>query len=231
MSEVAQPTPTAPADPVAAIKAIKPRLRGVIHHRAFYVSLIAGVLLVAFAASSTRALVSAIIFAGSVSALLGVSALYHRGDWQHSVRMKLRRLDHSMIFLLIAGTYTPFALLVLEGTLSTVLLIVVWTCAILGSVMELALAESSKWIMAIVCIGLGWISVIVLPQIAREIGVVGTTLLAIGGVAYTAGAIIYALQKPNPVPQIFGYHEVFHVLVVVAIAAQYAAIAFFVMPA
>jgi hemolysin III len=231
MSEIAHDTPPAPPEPVAALKAIKPRLRGVVHHRAFYVSLLAGALLIAFAASSTRSLVAAAIFAVSVSALLGVSALYHRGDWQHNVRMRLRKLDHSMIFLLIAGTYTPFALLVLEGTLSTVLLIVVWTCALLGSLMELALAESSKWIMAIVCIGLGWISVIVLPQIASEIGFVGTALLAIGGIAYTAGAIIYALQKPNPVPQIFGYHEVFHVLVVVAIAAQYAAIAFFVMPA
>jgi hemolysin III len=230
MSQAVQPSSSASAEPGAAIKAIKPTLRGVIHHWGFYISLVAGVLLIVFATSSTRTVVAAAIFACSVSALLGVSALYHRGDWQHSVRMKLRRLDHSMIFMLIAGTYTPFALLVLEGTVSTVLLVVVWTCAILGSVMELALAESSKWIMAIVCIGLGWISIVVLPQIAREIGVVGTTLLAIGGVAYTAGAIIYAMQKPNLVPQIFGYHELFHVLVVVAIAAQYAAIAFFVMP-
>ena len=109
------------------IKPLKPKLRGVLHQRSFYVSLVAGALLIAFA-STTRAIVAAAIFAVSVSALLGVSALYHRGDWTHSVRMKLRRLDHSMIFMLIAGTYTPFALLVLDGTFSTVLLVAVWSC-------------------------------------------------------------------------------------------------------
>lgn len=202
----------------------KPRLRGDLHHRAFYVSLVTGAVLV-IAASSGRATIAAAVFAVSVSALLGVSALYHRGDWTQSVRMKLRRLDHSMIFMLIAGTYTPFALLVLEGTFSTVLLVAVWACAVAGSVMELALAEASKWIMAGICIGLGWVSIIALPQIASEIGAIGTMLLALGGVAYTVGAIIYAAQRPNPVPNVFGYHEVFHALVVIAIALQYSAVA------
>jgi hemolysin III len=208
---------------------LKPRLRGVLHHQAFYVSLVAGVVLVAIA-TSTRAIVAAAIFAVSVSALLGVSALYHRGDWTHSVRMRLRRLDHSMIFLLIAGTYTPFALLVLDGTLSTVLLVVVWAVAIAGSIAELALAEASKWIMAVICIGLGWVSIVAVPKIVTEIGVVGTALLAAGGIAYTAGAVIYAMQKPSPVPGVFGYHEVFHLLVVIAIALQYSVIAFYVLP-
>ncbi|MBI5309542.1 MAG: hemolysin III family protein [Actinobacteria bacterium] len=208
---------------------LKPRLRGVLHQRAFYASLVAGVLLIT-AASTVRSVVAAAVFAVSVSALLGVSALYHRGDWTQSVRMKLRRLDHSMIFMLIAGTYTPFALLVLDGTFSTVLLVAVWACAVAGSVMELALAEASKWIMAVICIGLGWVSIIAMPQIARDIGAVGTALLAAGGVAYTVGAIIYAAQKPNPVPQVFGYHEVFHALVVVAIALQYSVVAFYVVP-
>lgn len=208
----------------------KPRLRGVLHEKSFYVSLVTGALLIIFATSTLKSTLAAVVFAVSVSALLGVSALYHRGNWTPNVRMKLRRLDHSMIFLLIAGTYTPFALLVLEGTLSTVLLIVVWACAIAGSVMELALADASKWIMAGICIGLGWISIIAVPKIAEEIGLLGTLLLAAGGVAYTAGAIIYAMQKPNPVPQVFGYHEVFHALVVIAIALQYAVVAFYVLP-
>lgn len=206
----------------------KPRLRGVLHHRSFYLSLVAGALLIAFA-STTKAIVAAAVFAVSVSALLGVSALYHRGDWTNSVRMKLRRLDHSMIFMLIAGTYTPFALLVLDGTFSTVLLVAVWACAIAGSIAELALAEASKWIMTGICVGLGWVSIIAVPQIAEEIGVVAMILLAAGGVAYTAGAIIYAMQRPNPVPNVFGYHEVFHALVVVAIALQYAVVAFWVV--
>lgn len=212
-------------------KALKPRMRGVLHQRAFYVSLVAGVLLVLIGTHSARSTVAAAVFAISVSALLGVSALYHRGDWTASVRKKLRRLDHSMIFVLIAGTYTPFALLALDGSLATVLLVGVWVCAIAGSVMELALADASKWIMAAICIGLGWVSVIALPDIAREIGVAGTLLLAGGGLAYTAGAVIYAMQKPNPVPNVFGYHEVFHLLVVVAIALQYSVVAFFVLPA
>lgn len=177
------------------------------------------------AASNGRATIAAAIFAVSVSGLLGVSALYHRGDWTNSVRMKLRRLDHSMIFMLIAGTYTPFALLVLDGTFSTVLLVAVWACALAGSVMELALAEASKWIMAGICIGLGWVSIIAMPQIASEIGAIGTMLLALGGVAYTVGAIIYAAQRPNPVPNVFGYHELFHALVVLAIVLQYTVVA------
>lgn len=212
------------------LKSLKPRLRGVLHHRAFYVSLVAGVLLVAIGTHDLRSTIAAVVFAVSVSALLGVSALYHRGDWNQKVRMRLRRLDHSMIFLLIAGTYTPFALLVLNGTLATVLLAVVWGCAIAGSIAELALADASKWIMAIVCMGLGWISIVAVPDIAREIGMSGTALLAAGGVAYTAGAVIYALQKPNPVQGVFGYHEVFHLLVVIAIALQYSVVAFYVLP-
>lgn len=205
----------------------KPRLRGVLHQRAFVVSLIAGVLLVA-AARTLEATVAMTVFAVSVSALLGVSALYHRGDWTATVRKRLRRLDHSMIFLLIAGTYTPFALLVLEGSLAKTLLIGVWAAAIAGSAAELLLADASKWIMAIVCICLGWVSVIAMPDIISGIGLTGGMLLAAGGVAYTAGALIYALQKPNPVPSVFGYHEVFHLLVVVAIALQYSVVAFFV---
>lgn len=205
----------------------KPRLRGVLHQRAFVVSLLAGALLVATARTHKATLAMA-VFAVSVSALLGVSALYHRGDWTATVRKRLRRLDHSMIFLLIAGTYTPFALLVLHGGLARTLLIGVWAAAIAGSAAELLLADASKWIMAIVCIGLGWVSVIAMPDIVSGIGLTGGMLLAAGGVAYTAGAVIYAMQRPNPVPAVFGYHEVFHLLVVVAIALQYSVVAFFV---
>ena len=206
----------------------KPTQRGVLHQWAFFVSLACGVALL-FTANGARAIVAAAIFAVSVSALLGVSALYHRGDWTHSVRMKLRRLDHTMIFFLIAGTYTPFALLVLNGTFSTVLLCTVWAVAIAGSIMELALADASKWIMAGIGIGLGWVSIVAIPRIFGEIGAVATAMLALGGIAYTAGAIIYAMHRPNPVPGVFGYHEVFHLLVVIAIALQYSVIAFYVV--
>ena len=211
-----------------AAKTIKPRLRGVLHDRAFFASLVAGVALVLIA-QTPRAVFAASVFALSVSALLGVSALYHQVDWSPEARGRMRRLDHSMIFLLIAGTYTPFAMLVLEGTFATVLLAVVWGAAIVGSLVELALADHSKWIMATICVALGWVSVIALPQISDAIGVTGTVLLALGGVAYTVGAIIYAAKKPDIVPGVFGYHELFHALVLVAIALQYSVIAFFVL--
>jgi hemolysin III len=207
---------------------IKPRLRGVLHDRAFFASLVAGVCLIAIA-NSPKEILAASVFAISVSALLGVSALYHQRNWSPEARGWMRRLDHSMIFLLIAGTYTPFALLVLHGTLATVLLAVAWGAALAGSLAELALADASKWIMATICIALGWVSVIALPQIAAGIGTTGTVLLALGGVAYTVGAIIYAAKKPDIVPGVFGYHELFHALVLVAIALQYSVIAFFVL--
>jgi hemolysin III len=209
---------------------VKPRLRGVLHQQGFFVSLALGVVLVA-AASTQRAIVAASIFAVSVSGLLGVSALYHRVNWSATARRWMRRLDHSMIFVLIAGTYTPFALLVLEGTFAKVILAVVWIAALAGSLVELALADHSKWIMAGICIALGWVSVVALPDIADDIGVLGTALLAAGGIAYTAGAVIYATKKPDPAPAVFGYHEIFHALVLVAIALQYSVVAFFVLPA
>ena len=214
---------------VTANSAAKPRWRGLLHHQSFYVSLVVGVMLIA-AASGTRAVVATAIFAASVSALLGVSALYHRRNWSANARRWMRRLDHSMIFLLIAGTYTPFALLVLEGTMAKVILAVVWIAALAGSLVELALADASKWIMASICVALGWVSVVAIPDIIPAIGWFGTALLALSGVAYTAGAIIYATKKPDPKPEVFGYHEIFHALVVLAIALQYAVIAFFVLP-
>jgi hemolysin III len=181
----------------------KPRLRGVIHQGAFYVSLVVGVFLVAFT-ESTKAAIAAAVFAVSVSAMLGVSALYHRREWTADVRRWLRKLDHSMIFLLIAGTYTPFALLVLNGTFADVVLLVVWAGALGGCIMELLRNDGSKWVMAIVCLTLGWVAVIALPGIAKGIGLSGTILLAAGGIAYTAGALIYATQKPDPAPAVFG---------------------------
>ncbi len=209
---------------------MKPRLRGVLHQQGFFVSLALGVVLVAVA-STGRAIVAASVFAISVSGLLGVSALYHRVNWSATARRWMRRLDHSMIFVLIAGTYTPFALLVLEGTFAKVILAVVWIAALAGSLVELALADGSKWIMASICIALGWVSVVALPDIADDIGVLGTALLAAGGIAYTAGAVIYATKKPDLAPAVFGYHELFHALVLLAIALQYSVVAFFVLPA
>ncbi len=214
-----------------AIAAVKPKLRGVSHEWAFFVSLFLGGGLIV-AADSPTATVAVAIYAASLSALLGTSALYHRVNWRRpSVRLWMRRLDHSMIFFLIAGTYTPFALLVLNGPLADAVLAVVWIGAIAGAIVEMVWIEHPKWVAALIYVSLGWVAIIAFPGLWDEMGMTGTMLVAAGGLLYTAGAIVYATQRPNPFPRVFGYHEVFHALVILAAAAQFAAIAFYALPA
>jgi len=214
-----------------AIASVKPRLRGVSHEWAFFVSLILGAALIV-AAKTPQATLAVAIYAVSLSALLGTSALYHRVNWKRpDVRRWMRRLDHSMIFFLIAGTYTPFALLVLDGPLADAILVVVWIGAIAGAVVETVWIDHPKWVAALIYMSLGWVAVAAFPQLWVDMGVTGTMLVAVGGLLYTAGAIVYATQRPNPNPRVFGYHEVFHALVIAAAAAHFAAIAFFALPA
>jgi hemolysin III len=209
--------------------ALKPRLRGVSHRWAFFASLFAGVALV-FVAPGKRAVVAAMVYAVSLSALFGVSALYHRVTWSVPVRRRMRRLDHSMIFLLIAGTYTPFGLLVLSGTLAVVVLAVVWSGALLGMALNMVWIDAPKWFSAIVYLSLGWVAVIAFPQLVSLLGATATSLLVLGGVLYSAGAAVYALRWPNPAPAVFGYHEVFHALVIAAAITHYVVVAFCVLP-
>ena len=208
----------------------KPRLRGVSHQWAFFVSLGAGAALV-FAASGTRAVVAMSIYAISLSAMLGTSALYHRVTWTPDVRRWMRRLDHTMIFVFIAGTYTPFALLVMHGTLANLVLIVVWTTALAGLVLNLVWISAPYWFTTVVYISTGWVAIVTLPQLWDEIGPVGVGMIALGGALYSAGAVVYARRKPDPRPEVFGYHEIFHVLVIAAAAVQYAAVAIYALPA
>jgi hemolysin III len=213
------------------IAAVKPRLRGVSHEWAFFVSLVLGAGLIV-AADTPRATLAVAIYAASLSALLGTSALYHRVNWARpDVRRWMRRLDHSMIFLLIAGTYTPFALLVLHGTIANAILIVVWAGALAGTIVEMIWIEAPKWVTAIIYLSLGWVAVVAFPQMWSELGVGGTLLVAAGGLLYTAGAVVYATQRPDPNPAVFGYHEIFHLFVIAAAAAHFAAIAFYALPA
>jgi hemolysin III len=208
----------------------KPRLRGVSHQWAFYVSLALGAALVA-AAEAGQPRLAAAVYAVSVAALFGTSALYHRITWvSRAARRWMKRLDHSMIFFLIAGTYTPFALLVLDGALATVILVVVWSGALAGILMKLVWIEAPKALVAILYLALGWVAVAAFPTMLDELGITGTALVAVGGLLYTAGALVYAFQRPNPAPAVFGYHEVFHALVILAAALQYAVIAFYVIP-
>jgi hemolysin III len=216
---------------VDAIAAVKPRLRGVSHEWAFFVSLFLGAGLIV-AAKTPKATLAVTIYAVSLSALLGTSALYHRVNWRRpNARRWMRRLDHSMIFFLIAGTYTPFALLVLNGPLADAVLAVVWIGAIAGAIVEMVWIDHPKWVAAIIYLAIGWVAVVAFPELWSEMGIAGTMLVAAGGLLYTAGAVVYATQRPNPNPAVFGYHEVFHLLVIAAAAAHFAAIAFFALPA
>src|SRR6202035_5807584 len=209
--------------------AAKPRLRGVSHQYAFFVSLGCGVALI-LAASEGRARLGASIYAAAVSALLGTSALYHRITWRPNARRWMRRLDHSMIFVLIAGTYTPVALLALKGSLASAILIVLWAGALAGVVFKLLWIDAPKWLLAAIYVALGLVSAAVFGELPAAIGWLGVAGLASGGLLYVVGAIVYASGRPNPWPKVFGYHEVFHALVLAAAALQYAVIAFAVIP-
>ena len=224
------PTPRGAVAPSQPEPPVRPRLRGVVHQWSFFVALAAGVGLVVLAPAG-RATIACAIYAAALCGLLGTSALYHRVTWRPSIRPWMRRLDHSMIFVLIAGTYTPFAVLVLSQPLSDVVLIGVWAGAAAGILFTLVWIRAPKWLTAATYLALGWFSIIAIPQLAQRTGPVAFALLAGGGIAYTAGAIVYARRRPDPRPELFGYHELFHVLVVLAALAHFVAVAAYAAPA
>lgn len=204
---------------------VKPRLRGLSHQWACVVFAGLAVLLIVLA-SGAREQVAAAAFAGALVAMFGTSAVYHRVNWRSvAARMWLRRLDHAMIFVLIAGTYTPFGLLALEGAWRWSILSVVWAGALAAIVVALAWVGAPRWVTAALGILLGWVGIVVVPQLMGAVGPLGMFLLAAGGVLYTFGAVVYARRRPDPVPAVFGYHEVFHACVIGAAACQYAAVA------
>jgi hemolysin III len=208
---------------------VKPRLRGVSHQWGFVVSIGTGVALVTYARGG-RALVAAAIYAAAVTALLGTSTLYHRVNWRPAARRWVRRLDRSMIYVLIAASYTPFALLALHGTLATVVLAIVWAGALGGIALQLLWLDHPKWVAVVVSIALGWVAIATLSQLPAAIGWGAVGALVVSGALYTTGAVVYARERPNPRPGVFGYHEVFHALVLAAAAIQYAIVAFVVLP-
>jgi hemolysin III len=199
------------------------------HQWAFAVSLVAGVALV-LEAGSARARVAVAVYALSVAALFGTSALYHRVDWRTlSARRWVRRLDHTMIFVLIAGSYTPFGLLVIQGTLGVAILIAVWCAALAGAVFKLVWIDAPGWLGAAAYVTIGWVALVAVPELLDRLGIAAVAALALGGILYSVGAVIYAHKRPDPVPTVFGYHELFHLLVIVAAALQYAVVAFWVL--
>jgi hemolysin III len=208
---------------------VKPRLRGLSHAVAFVLAVPLGIVLI-LEADTSRGRFAAIVFAAAVVAMFGASALYHSPNWPEARRRWLRRLDHAGIYGLIAGTYTTFGLLVLDGFWRPVVLGIVWIGAVAAIVFKFAWVDAPKWISAVIGVALGWVGVVVFPQLLDEIGLAGSLLVVAGGVLYTAGALVYALRRPDPHPAVFGFHEVFHVLVIAAVACQYSAIALFVLP-
>ena len=208
---------------------LTPRLRGVFHLWALFGSVIAGAVLVVLA-DGALATVSSWIYAVALAGMFGASALYHRFPWRSAARrVWAQRLDHSTIFVFIASSYTPFALLCFHGSTRWLVLVLVWTGATLGLVLELAWLDSPRWLKAIAYMAVGWVGVLVAPQLFAAVGVASAILLVAGGALYTIGAVVYASKWPNPLPRTLGFHEVFHLLVVAAAVTQFVAVALIVM--
>jgi hemolysin III len=213
---------------VRTLGELKPRLRGWLHAYAAAISILTGVVLlaVAFALRGPHAGWPTAIYALTVTSLFGTSACYHRLHWSPRGHEIMKRLDHSMIFVFIAGSYTPLAVLTLPRTSAIAVLAVVWTGALFGVGLQTAWPSAPRWLSVPCYIALGWVAVFVFPQLLHRGGVAAFTLIAIGGVIYTVGAVVYALKRPNPVPGIFGFHEVFHACTLLAATCHYVAIWF-----
>lgn len=209
---------------------LKPRLRGWLHLGAFPVSLVAGVVLVVLSPTETTRAATA-IFACSSSLLFGISALYHRRHWSPRADALLRRLDHSSIFLLIAGTYTPFAVALLSVRDATVLLALVWGGALVGIGFRVLWIGAPRWLYLPVYVGLGWSAVFWLGDLLSAGGATVFTLIVVGGGLYSLGGLVYGLRRPDPAPRWFGFHEVFHSFTIAAFAAHYVGISLVVYAA
>jgi hemolysin III len=202
----------------------KPLLRGWMHLLWFELSLVLGTLLLVRAHGDAR-ITAIAIYAASVSALFGISALYHRGNWTETWRRRLQRLDHAMIFFLIAGTATPAFLLAMHGTAGMTLLVVVWTLTLTAAAIHMTWMSGPERLIGGMFLALGWVAGLALPEVWIHAGALPGALMLGGGLLYTAGALSYHRRWPDPVPSIFGYHEVFHVFVCAAATCQYVAIA------
>lgn len=206
-----------------------PRLRGVLHQWAFFAAVAAGASLVALA-DGLRERFATWVYASALAAMFGASAVYHRVDWRTPARRAwARRLDHAAIFVFIAGTYTPFALLAFEGALPTVTLVAIWGAAALGLALNLAWIDGPRWIAAVAYLSVGWVGVIAAPQLFTKVDLAAALLVVIGGGLYSIGAAVYAFRWPDPFPSTFGFHELFHLLVVAAAVAQYVAVSLVVL--
>lgn len=215
-----------PSDATATIpeRIVKPLLRGWLHLVCFFLAVPAAVLVVALA-TSPRGRVGAVIYGVGLIALFGVSGAYHRGRWSESKRRLMQKLDHGTIFVMIAGSYTPLCLLVLRGWVTWAMLALSWSMAALGFVLAFTDTRATRVARGALYIVMGWASLVAAPQLLHNMSLAELTLIAVGGVLFTVGAIFLATRWPDPVPHIFGYHEVWHVLVVAAVVCHFVAIA------
>jgi hemolysin III len=201
---------------------VRPRWRGISHQYAFYASL-AGAMPLLLLASGAAATAAAAVFVAGACLMFGASALYNRVDWQPgTLRDLMRRIDHSGVFVMIAASYTPYALLVLRGAWTIALLAVVWAAVAIAIGLRVARPDAPGWLTAAIAVVLGWVSVVALPEAIEVLSAAALALLLAGGLLYTAGAAVYVLRRPNPAPAVFGFHELFHALVVAAVACHYA---------
>lgn len=202
------------------VEAVSPLLRGWLHLVCVFLSLPAGLLVIASAGSS-RARLAAVVYAAGVTALFGVSATYHRGRWSAAARPRMKRLDHATIFVMIAGSYTPLCLLTLGGGLGGGILVAVWSGAVAGVVLALTGIAEKRVVGLVVYIGLGWAITLALPALTRRLTTADLVLLLVGGLLYTVGCVFMGTRWPDPYPRVFGYHEVWHVMVVGAVVCHY----------
>ncbi len=212
-----------------ATPAVKPLLRGYLHLAALAVSLVAGPILISRAKNAEEYFALS-VYAASLVFLFGVSALYHRGNWSPGVRRIFKRLDHATIFYAIAGNYTAVALLGLRGWPELFLLTLVWVGSVCGVAIREIFLDLPKSLTAIPYVVVGWSALFVLPQLWRSLSGPGLLLTVAGGVAYTCGAVVYGLKKPNFNPRVFGYHELFHAFTIIGAGCQFASIAAFALP-
>ena len=208
---------------------LRPLLRGLLHAYAFWVALAAGAVLVALAPDAT-ARIAALIYGIGLCALFAASGLYHRWRWDPRWRPVLRRIDHSTIFVFIAASYVPVALLVLSDGLRVAVLVAVVAGAAGGVALTVGFPGAPAWLDALAYLALGWVAIVAVPDLVDRLPGVPLALLLAGGVLYSAGAVVYATRRPDPWPRTFGFHEVFHTLVILAAAAHFAAMAGWVIP-
>lgn len=203
----------------AIASVVKPKLRGWLHAGTFPVSVVAGIVLIVLAPPG-RARLAVTIFAISAALLFGVSALYHTGHWSPRAASVLQRMDHANIFLIIAGTYTPFTVLLLPSGPAQTLLWIIWSGAIAGVAFRVLWVGAPRWLYVPVYVALGWVAVAYIPDFLRTGGPAVLALVITGGALYTAGGVVYGIKRPNPSPNWFGFHEVFHALTVAAFIAH-----------